>query len=103
MRRKSALGSAANPRSATRVSTISYRFGSGAGRGSSFFRLRLIFESLSPTEFLVGDPLVRLRQSGPRRLDVEAILRLFEQPLEQLQVRDGNDGRGILAPAVNDD
>jgi hypothetical protein len=81
------------------VSCISYRLGSG--RGSSLCRFLLIIESQSAANFRVGDALVGLGQSGPRRLDVDAILFCLDQPIQQLHVLDRNNGSRVLPSSVD--
>src|SRR5512135_2756531 len=100
-RRKLASGSAARPRSAARVNRISYRL--GPGLGSRPPRFLPIGEPQSSADLGVGDPVVGLGQGGPRRLDIETVLRLLDQSFEQLQILDRDDGRGVLAPTMDDD
>src|SRR6266511_5460971 len=83
-RRKSALGSAARPRSAARVNRISYRLGPGpAARPPRFLP---IGEPQSPADLRVGDPVGGLGQGGLGARDVDPILLLLDQSFEQLQI-----------------
>src|SRR5512135_211546 len=93
-RRKLASGSAARLRSAARVNRISYRL--GPGLGSRPPRLLPIGEPQPAADLLVGDPVVGLGQGGLGARAVDPVLLLLDQALEQPQVRDRDEGRGIL-------
>jgi hypothetical protein len=95
------LGSEASARSAVRVNWISNRLGSGCC--SLWFRLLLIIEPQSSSESGVGDSVFRFGEGRLRGLNIETVLGLLDEALEEFEIFQGNQGRGIPAPPVDDD
>jgi hypothetical protein len=62
-----------------------------------------MFEPQPSADIGIGNPFVGFGQGSPSGLDVEPVLCVLDQPFQELQVLDGNNRRGILAPPVDDD
>jgi hypothetical protein len=63
----------------------------------------LIIEPQSSADSGVWDSIPGLSQRSPRGRDIEAILGLLDQSLEEFEVLERNQGRGVLPSPMDDD